>query len=109
METTKATRIITIDKPKLESLFRCVVKVAITGALIEVGVLPPFISQKKAYELYGEMNVRNWIKWGKVEKIKDGDKNCKVRLSRLELEAAAQAFSCCEWFDVNGYCDNIKS
>ena len=98
MKTTKTTRDIVINRMQLADLLLAAVKTARTDLLIELGKLPPFVSQKKAYETYGETNVKNWIKWGKVDKKKDGDKNCKVRLSRLELEAAAAAYNRCEYF-----------
>jgi len=98
MKTTKTTRDIVINRMQLADLLVAAAKTARTQTLIEMGQLPPFMSQKRAYEIYGEMNVRNWVRWGKVYKVKDGDKNCKIRLSRLELEAAAQASNRCEYF-----------
>ena len=98
MNATKANRNITIDRLQLADLLLAAARTARTGTLIEIGNLSPFVSQNEAYKIYGEMNVRNWVKWGKVDKIKDGAKNCKVRLSRLELEAASQASNRCEYF-----------
>jgi len=98
MKVTKTNRIIIIDRMQLADLLLAAAKTARAATLIDVGKLSPFLSQKKAYEIYGEMNVRNWVKWGKVDKVKDGDKYCKVRLSRLELEAAAEASNRCEYF-----------
>lgn len=63
---------------------------------IELGVSPKFISQRKAYEAYGEGNVRRWIKNGTVKRYKDSTKsNARVRLSVEDLDKAAYSINVC--------------
>jgi len=58
-------------------------------ALEEANVLKPYLKLKEAKRKYGPMIVENWIKSGIVKPIKEGANNSTVRLSRIELEAAA--------------------
>jgi len=65
------------------------------------GIPQKYMSQKAAFKEYGRGVVESWIKFGLVKRIKDGEKNCKVRLSMTELEAAALTSNRCEWYDMN--------
>ena len=59
---------------------------------IELGASPKFISQRKAYEAYGEGNVRRWVKI--VKRYKDSTKsNARVRLSVEDLDKAAYSIN----------------
>ena len=61
---------------------------------IELGASPKFISQRKAYEAYGEGNVRRWVKSGIVKRYKDSTKsNARVRLSVEDLDKAAYSIN----------------
>lgn len=50
----------------------------------------PFVSETVAFDTYGELNVKNWVKWGVIPAPeKDGSaRNCKKRYSVEALEAA---------------------
>lgn len=48
-----------------------------------------YICQNEAYRLYGEGIVRNWVKNGLIKRIKDGDRNSKVRYDKILLEELA--------------------
>ena len=89
-----------MNQMQLADMLLRAARVARVDTLVEVGKLPAYISQRQAYELYGEGNVKNWIKWGKVNRIKDGERNCAVRMSRVELESCAQVHNG-EWYDFN--------
>ncbi|NLH53716.1 MAG: hypothetical protein GX459_12820 [Bacteroidales bacterium] len=58
-------------------------------ALEEANVLKPYLRLKEAKRKYGPLIVENWIRSGVVKPIKEGERNSAVRLSRIELEAAA--------------------
>lgn len=73
-------------------------KVATVQALVSVGCLKPYISLRESYRLYGEGTINRWIKEGVIEKIKDGEGNSKIRISRVQLEAAAQTQNRAEWY-----------
>jgi hypothetical protein len=92
-KVTKTNRSIIIDRMQLADLLLAAAQTALAGVQYA-----PYMSQNKAYESYGTANVKNWVKWGKVNIYKDGDRNCIIRLSRLELEASAQASNRCEYF-----------
>lgn len=55
---------------------------------------PKFITQNQAHTSYGKGNVTKWVKEGIVKRYKDADSNrhSGVRMSVIELEAAA--FKC---------------
>ena len=69
--------------------------------LATAGTKETQISQNEAHKIYGRYVVNSWIDMGLVKKIKDGEGNCKVRLSMTELEAAALTSNRCEWYDMN--------
>lgn len=59
-------------------------------ALIEAGVLKPYLKLREAQRKYGEAIVNRWIKEGLITPIKDGDRNASVRIDRMQLEAIAK-------------------
>jgi len=73
-------------------------QVATVQTLVSVGLLTPYVSLRESYRKYGEGLVNQWIKDGMVTKIKDGEGNTKVRISRVQLEAVAQTQSRAEWY-----------
>ena len=58
----------------------------------QFGNMPKYLSKNQAYQKYGRKIVDRWIKEGLIKELKDGDKQYKIRLDRLELEKVA-AFS----------------
>ncbi len=74
----------------LERIIKEAVGIGEKKKAIELGNEPKFLSQNKAYKIYGESNVDTWIRKGIVKKYKDSCKpNSRVRISCLELETAA--------------------
>lgn len=73
-------------------------QVATVQALVSTGHIKPFVSLREAYRLCGEGTVNRWLKEGVIKKIKDGEGNSKVRISRVQLEAAAQTQNRAEWY-----------
>ena len=55
-----------------------------TKALMDVGLLKPYLKIREAQRLYGEAIVNRWIREGLVRVIKDGTRNASVRIDRLE-------------------------
>lgn len=49
-----------------------------------------YICQNEAYRLYGAGDVRNWVREGLITRIKDGDRNSKVRYNIELLEECAR-------------------
>lgn len=73
-------------------------QVASVQTLVSAGYLKPYISLREAYRLYGEGTVNRWIKEGVVKQIRDGEGNVKSRISRVQIEAAAQTQNRAEWY-----------
>lgn len=67
--------------------------------LEEFGKLKPYLSLKQAYDRYGRTTVDRWINEGLVERIKDGNGNCKCRVSREQIELIANASNRHSWFN----------
>ncbi len=74
------------------------VKLTVHETLVQIGDTSPFISKEKACRVYGRVTVNNWIKWGLLPEIKDGDKNCKIRLEVARLIALSERMSRCEFY-----------
>lgn len=73
-------------------------KVASVQALVSAGVIKPYVSVREAYRMYGEGTVERWCREGVIKKIKDGEGNSKIRISRVQLEAAAETQNRAEWY-----------
>lgn len=73
-------------------------KVASVQTLVSVGVIKPYVSVREAYRMYGEGTVERWCREGVIKKIKDGEGNSKIRISRVQLEAAAETQNRAEWY-----------
>ena len=83
-------------------------KVSSVQTLVSVGLLKPYVSLREAYRQYGEGTVDRWVKEGVIKKIKDGEGNSKVRISRVQLEAAAQTQNRAEWYVRQGREGKLK-
>jgi hypothetical protein len=73
-------------------------KVASVQTLVSLGYLKPYVSLRESYRLYGEGTINRWLKEGVIKKIKDGEGNSKIRINRVQLEAAAQTQNRAEWY-----------
>jgi hypothetical protein len=72
--------------------------VASVQALVSAGVLSPYMSLSECYRQHGEGVTDGWVKQGMIDKIKDGDGNRKVRISRVQVEAAARTDKRAAWY-----------
>ena len=59
-------------------------------ALESIGISKPFLKQREAFRLYGEGQVKRWIKEGLIKPIKDGNRTSSVRISRIQIETLAK-------------------
>lgn len=50
------------------------------------GIIKDEISQRQAYERFGEARVKSWKNRGLVSRVKCGERNSKVTYSIIELE-----------------------
>lgn len=50
------------------------------------GIIRDEISQRQAYERFGEAKVKTWFNKGLVTRVKCGQRNSKVTYSLIELE-----------------------
>jgi hypothetical protein len=55
-------------------------------ALSKLGLIKDEISQREAYRIFGESNVRSWKNEGLIKRIKIGENNSKSTYSLIELE-----------------------
>jgi hypothetical protein len=100
METKKRQRrYITLPQSEIElaRIMKDAAGVASVQALVSTGVINPYMSMRECYRTYGAGMVNGWLRQGLIHKIKDGDDNTKVRISRVEIEAAARTSNRAEW------------
>lgn len=77
------------DPFELRNIIMECTKIGSQQTLIEAGLTSQFLTQRKAYELYGEGRVKRWVAEGLVHRRKDGDNNSTVRYDKLELSAVS--------------------
>jgi hypothetical protein len=101
-----------IALPETELEFKrtmqAVVEFTTQTVLTKLGLLKPYLSLNEAYIMYGEGTVDRWVREGLVHKIKDGEGNSPVRISRIEIEAVAQTSNRAEWY-IEYYSKNKES
>jgi hypothetical protein len=83
---------------ELARLLKDAAQVASVQALVSMGAISPYASLHECRREYGIGTVNNWLRQGLIRKIKDGEGNTKVRISRVELEAAARTSNRVEWY-----------
>lgn len=93
---------------ELASMLNAAAKVASVQALVSAGLIKPYVSLREAYRLYGEGTVERWFREGVIKKIKDGEGNSKIRISRVQLEAAAETQNRAEWYVRQGREGKLK-
>ena len=74
-------------------------EMAAKKALIEVGQLKPYLTLREAQRIHGQSTVLRWIDEGLIKPIKDGDRNCRVRIDRIQLEAVARTSNRASWYN----------
>lgn len=77
------------------------IKLSVHETLVQRGETAPFMTKAKAYRIYGRKQVENWISWGLLEEIKDGDRNSGVRLEVSSLIALSERCSRNEFYSFN--------
>lgn len=80
----------TISETLLRNLLMDAAELGAKKALVQTGLLKPFLSKSEAYKLHGRKIVDRWIGEGLVKLIKDGPNGAKMRIDRLELETVAK-------------------
>jgi hypothetical protein len=81
---------IILDKYQLTDILKRAAQLGAESALEQSGLVKPYLTQTSAYKKYGRRIVDKWIKEGRVTIHKQGDRNSKVLIDRLELSAAAK-------------------
>ncbi|MDR1343340.1 MAG: hypothetical protein LBK18_08835 [Prevotellaceae bacterium] len=62
---------------------------AVKAYRIERGEEPAFLSEREAAQKYGWAAVRRWIREGKIDAHKEGDRNHKLNLDAQKLKEIA--------------------
>lgn len=52
----------------------------------EIGYVRDEITQRQAYLRFGESRVKKWVAQGKIRRFKEGQRNCVVTYSLIELK-----------------------
>jgi hypothetical protein len=81
---------INIEPFEFRQLLKEVSDYVVSSYRIAAGEEKSWISQRKAWKMYGKNNVDCWLRRGIVTRQKDGQRNSTVRFDRLELERAAK-------------------
>ena len=82
---------IQIETYELRSLLSDAVELGYKKALQETGQIKPFLSQREAYRLYGEVTIKRWVSEHLIFPDKDGNNTSKVRYDRMKLEILAKS------------------
>lgn len=65
------------------------------------GELSKYISRNEAHKIYGRRTVDRWADEGLITIIKDGEKNCRCRILREEIELVAGMSNRSSWYKHN--------
>ena len=91
---------------EFKKTIQTVAELTTEAVLVKLGLLKPYFSLSEAYNIYGEGTVDRWHREGLIHKIKDGEGNSPVRISRVEIEAVAQTSNRAEWY-INYYSNKV--
>jgi hypothetical protein len=72
---------------------------AVHFILVQTGNASPMINKSRAYKKYGRSNVDNWVKWGLLDEVKDGDGNHEIRFEVARLMQLARTSNRCEFYE----------
>jgi len=95
---SKAALILPESEIEFVKTMQVIVETTTQAVLAKLGIVKPYISLNEAYKTYGEGTVDRWVRQGLIHKIKDGEGNSPVRISRIEIESAAQTSNRAEWY-----------
>lgn len=76
---------VTLERFDLKMLLADAMEIGMKKAMVETGVLKPYMSKNEAYRVYGRGIVDRWLREDLIKPIKDGA-CAKARLSRMDLE-----------------------
>lgn len=71
---------------EIKTLMMSMAELGTSNTLKKIGITKDEISQRRAYELFGEAKVKTWINRGLISRVKCGERNSKVTYSLIELE-----------------------
>jgi len=95
----KRTKLILPESEKeFKKTMQTIVEFTTETILTRLGLLKPYLSLNEAYKIYGEGTVDRWMRERLIRKIKDGEGNSPVRISRIEIEAVAKTSNRAEWY-----------
>lgn len=80
-----------IETHELKNLIHEIATVTATAMRVELGGLSVSISQRQAFQSYGEGKVKRWIAQGSIKIRKDGNNTANCRINRIEIESMAKA------------------
>jgi len=80
-----------LEKYQFIDILREASRLGAEQAMVESGVLIPYLTQNSAYKKYGRRAVDAWIREGSIVAHKNGERNSRVLLDRLELSMLAKA------------------
>lgn len=74
------------------------IEIGTIATLTRVGLLHPYMSYTEACDIAGRSLIDRWFAEGLLEKIKDGEKNSKVRVSREKVYVLLATSNRKSWF-----------
>lgn len=76
-----------LDEYQLADILKEAADLGAKNVLVSMGLLKPHVSLNDAYKLYARRSVDKLIKEGRLNTVKHGNRNSKVLIDRLELQA----------------------
>lgn len=87
-----------ISEHALAEIIEKGIELGTVATLTRVGLLQPYLSYTEACAIAGRGNIDRWVREGLLEKIKDGEKNCKVRFLRERVYVLLTTSNRKSWF-----------
>lgn len=82
----------------LAEIIEASIQLGTVATLTRVGLMQPYISYTEATKIAGRSQIDRWVSEGLLDKIKDGEKNCKVRFLRERVHVLLAASNRKSWF-----------
>lgn len=80
-----------LDVYELKTMLRDIAELTANSLASKLGHQKDEISQREAFRIFGEANVKRWVQIGAVTRIKIGEGNSKITYSYNELLAMQMA------------------
>lgn len=74
------------------------IEVGTVATLVKLGQIKPYMSYNEATAAVGRGLIDRWVSEGLLEKVKDGEKNSKVRFDRLRVMTLMATSNRMSWF-----------